>query len=201
MRVRSCSCLENGDCSETDTGPTQNVIWFWGLSDRSFKTPVVRGGSKRSWVKKPKRFSAMAEKWAEDAEHREASVTNVTCIEYFIPHMMLCWACGSSWWTKQMYGPEEENTDWEKLGFGHFGRDSRLKTQLWVLWGREKRGRRGYICVLFEEILRKSRETIECDLEGSGRPGETSAEAPSQCCRKRRQRSPQETGLRETAQG
>lgn len=44
MRVRSCSCLENGECSERNIGLTQNVIWFLGLLDRSFKIPTVRGG-------------------------------------------------------------------------------------------------------------------------------------------------------------
>lgn len=44
MRVRSCSCLEDGECSERNIGLTQNVIWFWGLSDRSFKIPTVGGG-------------------------------------------------------------------------------------------------------------------------------------------------------------
>ena len=32
--------------------------------------------------------------------------------------------------------------------------------------------------MLFEEILRKSRETIGCDLEGSGRPSESSVKLP-----------------------
>lgn len=43
-RVRSCSCLEDGECSGRNIGLTQNVVWVLGLSNQSFKIPTVRGG-------------------------------------------------------------------------------------------------------------------------------------------------------------
>lgn len=118
-----------------------NVIRVWGLPDRSFKISAMRGGEYKKRVKKTKRFSTVATKWGEDVESRGANVTNITCIEYFQ-------------WTKQTYGLEEEKTYWQKLGFGHFSQDSRLKAQLWVVWGRIGEGG-AQLCIIWGNPKKK----------------------------------------------
>lgn len=74
------------------------------------------------------------------------------------------------------------------MGFSNSSGANRLKTKVWVVSGREHRGRIVAAAVYY---LRKSSEKearkIGCDLDGSVRSNEGSTQALRKCYRKRRQ--------------